>query len=79
MGYSAPVLTCVLMAFLTACGGDSGGSTGPTGGILEIIVSTTGSELDPTATFCRWIMARLTLCPPTAPTQLRRSAPELTR
>jgi len=47
MGYSAPVLTCVLMAFLTACGGDSGGSTGPTEGILEIIVSTTGSELDP--------------------------------
>jgi len=47
MRYRAAVLTRVLVAFLTACGGDSGGSTGPTEGILEIIVSTTGSDLDP--------------------------------
>ncbi|MEO6056692.1 MAG: LpqB family beta-propeller domain-containing protein [Gemmatimonadales bacterium] len=43
----APVLTCVLVALLDACGGESGGSTEPIEGRLEIIASTTGSDLDP--------------------------------
>lgn len=47
MRYRVTVLTGVLVAFLTACGGDSGGSTGPTEGLLEIIVATTGADLDP--------------------------------
>ncbi len=50
MRYRAALLTCalVLMLGLVGCGGGSGGDpTGPTEGILEVITSTTGSDLDP--------------------------------
>ena len=48
MRHRSAVLTCVLVAFVAGCGGESGGGpTGPTEGKLEIIASTTGSALDP--------------------------------
>jgi Tol biopolymer transport system component len=50
MRYRAALLTSVLalMMGLFGCGGGSGGGpTGPTEGTLEVITSTTGSDLDP--------------------------------
>ena len=48
MRHRCAMLTCVLVAFVAGCGGESGGGpTGPTEGRLEIIASTTGSALDP--------------------------------
>jgi hypothetical protein len=49
MRYRAALLTSVLVVVmgLFGCGGGSGGSpTGPTEGTLEVITSTTGSDLD---------------------------------
>ena len=49
MQYRSALLTSVLVLImgLFGCGGSSSGPTGPTEGTLEVIASTTGSDLDP--------------------------------